>query len=67
MLKTIKNSLKNEIEIKGLARESNSEPLAPKARIIPLDQQAKKPQPGIEPESNAWKASIMTIRPSRQI
>ena len=25
----------------GLTRESNSEPLAPKARIIPLDQRAK--------------------------
>ena len=25
---------------KGLTRESNSEPLAPKARIIPLDQRA---------------------------
>ena len=67
---------------KGVIRESNPRPLAPKARIIPLDQSPKywsparysrfvwmkdgknKKQvrrPGIEPGSNAWKASILTI------
>ena len=47
--------------LKGLTRESNSEPLAPKARIIPLDQRAKVPRPGIEPEAIAWKATMLPL------
>ena len=41
-MKTLQFLLNNQIENKilGLVRESNPGPLAPKARIIPLDQQA---------------------------
>ena len=46
---------------KGLTRESNSEPLAPKARIIPLDQRAKVPRLGIEPRAIAWKATMLPL------
>ena len=47
--------------------ESNPGPLAPKARIIPLDQSAKKVhRPGLEPGTPAWKADMLTPTPTTQ-
>ena len=49
----------------GAKGESNPRPLAPKARIIPLDHwpfadEQKVRRPGIEPGPPAWKAGILT-------
>ena len=50
---------------KGHFRESNPGPLAPKARIIPLDQSAKNVhRPGLEPGTPAWKADMLTPTPT---
>ena len=52
---------------KGHFRESNPGPLAPKARIIPLDQSARVRRPGLEPGSPAWKADMLTPTPTTRI
>ena len=44
--------------------ESNPGPLAPKARIIPLDQSARVRRPGLEPGTPAWKADMLTPTPT---
>ena len=41
-------------------RESNPGPLAPKARIIPLDQPAVR-RPGIEPGAIRWKRTMLPL------
>ena len=51
----------------GHFRESNPGPLAPKARIIPLDQSAKVRRPGLEPGSPAWKADMLTPTPQAPV
>ena len=50
----------------GAKGESNPRPLAPKARIIPLDHwpfadAQKVRRPGIEPGPPAWKADILPL------
>ena len=52
---------------KGQNWESNPGPLAPKARIIPLDHSGIMHRPGIEPGSLAWKANILTTIPTMHI
>ena len=52
------------MEKAGAKGESNPRPLAPKARIIPLDHwpfadAQKVRRPGIEPGPPAWKAGIL--------
>ena len=59
--------------ILGQNWESNPGPLAPKARIIPLDHSGIEGfssllhHPGLEPGSLAWKASMLTPIPMMHI